>query len=157
MLSLTWCRWKVVQNTTHPITDLDQTYVDQAKVVWAAICEGYTTEPADPEARLALSPRPLARTLTGWKIYMDTSTRRETLWCEFTATMCPAADCSRSCNRRAHLLRLRFPDYRVRSIGFLLRDILRNSRMVSRRPSRVREKQTITNDMSFTELSLQSE
>ena len=60
-------------------------------------------------------------------------------------------------HRRAHLLRLRFPDYRVRSIGFLLRDILRNSRMVSRRPSRVREKQTITNDMSFTELSLQSE
>jgi hypothetical protein len=54
MLPLTWCRWKAVKNTTYPITDLDQTYVDQAKVVWAAICEGYTTEPADPEARVAL-------------------------------------------------------------------------------------------------------
>ena len=45
----------------------------------------------------------------------------------------------------------------VRSIEFLLRDILRNSRTVSRRPSRVREKQTITNEKSFTELCFQRE
>jgi hypothetical protein len=43
--------------------------------------------------------------------------------------------------------------YSVCSIGFLIREILRNSRTVSRRPSRVREKQARTNGRSFTELS----
>ena len=58
---------------------------------------------------------------------------------------------------RVHPLDFRGSDHRGRSIGFLLRDILRNSRTVSRRPSRAREKQTITKERSFTKLSFQSE